>query len=118
RRLGARWLFSGSSTGLPGVVLLPDADPQRVFSHHAGDPLATGRAHDAFDCFAVLEHGGDMRAAVKAAADDMGLSRTHRDDTYERIDPETGEVLQGPSASNDDEPSFRQGIEPVDLWAR
>lgn len=115
RRIGNRWLFSGSSTGLPGVVLLPNAEPQRIFSHHAGDPLATGRACDAFDCFASLEHAGDARAAVKAAATELGLSRMQARPSRQHIDPETGEVLEEQTGTLE-RSSAGQATEPVDLW--
>lgn len=116
KRSGQRWLFNGSSTGLPGVVLLPDSEPQRVFSHHAGDPLATGHACSAFDCLMLLEHGGDMRAAVRAAADALGLSR--RNDR-ERVDPETGEVLSAARGGDgEDRAEIWNGVEPVNLWAQ
>jgi len=70
-----RWLFPGSTTGMAGVRVLPDSDPQRVYSSHTGDPLADGHAHDAFDCYRLLEHGGDLRAAVRAAAALLGVER-------------------------------------------
>lgn len=71
---GDRWLWPGSTSGAPGVVHLPEQ--ARVFSGHAHDPLqAAGRAHDAFSAWCVLEHGGDERAAVRAAARLLGLER-------------------------------------------
>jgi RecA-family ATPase len=72
KRVGARWLRPGSSTKEPGVVLLPNSE--RVFSH-GGDALNDGHAHDTFDCFRILEHGGDFKRAVKAAAELLGLAR-------------------------------------------
>lgn len=70
-----RWLFSGSTTGLPGVRLLPDSGRgERVFSSHGGDPLNDDHAHDAFDCWRILRHGGDMTAAVRAAARLLGMN--------------------------------------------
>ena len=68
-----RWLYPGSTTGLPGVRLLPNSDPPRIFSSHAGDPLGDTHGHDSFDCFRILQHGGDMIAAVKAAAAILGI---------------------------------------------
>lgn len=69
-----RWLFPGSTTGLPGVRLLPDdGRGERVYSSHGGDPLNDGHAHDAFDCWRILDHGGDMTSAVKEAARLLGL---------------------------------------------
>jgi putative DNA primase/helicase len=71
---GNRWLWPGSTSGAPGVLYLPDRE--RVFSGHAADPLqAGGRAHDAFGAWCALEHGGDERAAVRAAARLLGLER-------------------------------------------
>lgn len=73
----------GDITGEPGVRLFPDSG--RVYSHHANDPLNTeyeGHAHDAFDCFRLLEHGGDMAAALNAAGNE-----------FTTIDPGTGEEI-------------------------
>jgi putative DNA primase/helicase len=69
-RSGKRWTRPGSSTGDPGVYLLDDG---HVFSHHAGDVLNDGHKHDAFDCARVLEHSDDLRAAIKACANFLGL---------------------------------------------
>ena len=69
-----RWLCPKSTTGMPGVRVLPKSEPERVFSSHGGDPLNDGRAHDAFDVFRILEHGGDIKAAVRAAAALLGLA--------------------------------------------
>lgn len=76
RRGRERWVAPCSTTGLAGVRLLPDSTPPRVYSSHARDPLADGRAHDAFDCSRILDHGGDMAAAVRAAADQLGREST------------------------------------------
>ncbi|MCX8085608.1 MAG: YfjI family protein [Rhodocyclaceae bacterium] len=72
-----RWLCPKSTTGLPGVRLLPDCRDgvPRVFSDHGSDPLNDGHAHDAFDVWRILEHGGDMGKAVKEAARLLGLER-------------------------------------------
>lgn len=68
-----RWIWEGSTTGVPGVVRLPESG--RIYSHHSGDKLAGKHAHDAFSVYCELEHGGDVSAAVKAAADWLGLGR-------------------------------------------
>ena len=54
-----RFIRPDSSSKVAGVVILNNcADGvQRVFSH-GGDDLNDGFAHDAFDCFRILEHGG------------------------------------------------------------
>lgn len=69
-----RHLYPGSSTGLAGVHLFVDQHGrQRCYSHHSSDPLNTGHALDVFDVFTLLEHGGDVKAATRAARDLLGL---------------------------------------------
>ncbi|HEU0196492.1 MAG TPA: DUF3987 domain-containing protein [Nevskiaceae bacterium] len=70
---GKRWLWPGSTTGMAGVRVMPESTPERIYSSHGGDPLNDTRAHDAFDCFLILEHGGNLSAAVRAAADSLGM---------------------------------------------
>ena len=65
-RCGTRWLYPESTTGGAGVVLLPDTEPPRVYSHHPADPLSDEHSHDAFSVFTVLDHDGDMDAALAA----------------------------------------------------
>lgn len=75
RKAGGRWRSPHSESGIPGVVLLPESDPQQVYIHHASDPLSDGHAHDAFSLYCQIEHNGDVTAAVKQAAHDMGIER-------------------------------------------
>ena len=70
-----RWLFPGSTSRMPGVRLLPESAPSRIYSSHAGDPLNNGRALDAFDVFRILGNDGDMTAAVREAARLLGMDR-------------------------------------------
>jgi hypothetical protein len=80
-RHGARrWLRPESMTGVAGVVLLPAGDA--VWSH-GGGALADDRPHDAFDCFRILEHGDDLRAAVRGAAEALGIARSANDDQFD-----------------------------------
>ena len=75
QRAGRRWKSPHAKpSSAPGVVLLPSG---RVYSHDSDDPLADARAHDAFDLYAQFDHAGDARAAVRAAAQALGL--TERD---------------------------------------
>ncbi len=67
-----RRLASPETGHAAGITLLDDG---RAYCHHQGDALATGRALDAFDAFRILDHAGDYRAAVKAAADALGLNQ-------------------------------------------
>jgi len=75
KRKGRRWLAPSSSTAIPGVVVLED----KCYSHHGSDPLADGYAHDAFDLLVVLEHGGNLVAALADAANQLGIERTKRE---------------------------------------
>lgn len=69
RESGKKFVAPTSQSGMPGVVILQGDDGrERAFSHHSNDPMADGLAHDAFDCFAILAHGGDEWAAIQAAA--------------------------------------------------
>ncbi len=70
-RRGKRFAAPDTSHGA-GVVLLDDG---RVFCHHQGDPLNSEHALDTFDVYRLLDHGGDYRAAVKAAAEALGIKR-------------------------------------------
>lgn len=58
---GRRWAKPGTNHTAGPIVF----DDGRAFSHHATDELAGG-PHDAFAVFTHLEHGGDVRAAVRA----------------------------------------------------
>jgi putative DNA primase/helicase len=49
-----------------------------VYSHHGSDPLSDGHTHDAFDVYRILDHAGDTKAAVKAAAEELGMGPGQR----------------------------------------
>ena len=73
---GKRWLWKDSTSGKPGVVLLENG---HVSSHHADCPISRYQHErgknsvDAFGVYCAMEHGGDDRAAVRAAARHMGM---------------------------------------------
>lgn len=77
RRNGDRFVSPSSKSGTPGVKV---QDTGKVYSFHGSDdPLAAPcdedgekHAHDAFSVFRILGHGGDTKAAVKAAAAIVG----------------------------------------------
>jgi hypothetical protein len=72
-RKRGRFVAPTSTTGIPGVVILTGDDgKERAYSHHGNDPLR-GRAHDAFDVFCLLDHGGDVVSAVRCAAQALGM---------------------------------------------
>jgi hypothetical protein len=69
RESGKKFIAPTSQSGMAGVVILQGQDgKERAFSHHGNDPIADGLAHDAFDLFCMLAHGGDEWAAVQSAA--------------------------------------------------
>lgn len=61
-RKGKRWVSPHSHSGTPGIVEIEG----RIFCHHADDPMHNGHALDAFDAYAAIYHGGDLRAAAAA----------------------------------------------------
>ena len=71
---GSRWLSPHSGTGIPGVHMYSDGI--RCYIHHASDPLCSeenGQPVNSFDLFRYYEHNDDVKAAVKAAAELLGL---------------------------------------------
>lgn len=93
KRRGNRYLAPDSTSGLPGVHIFEDG---RCYSHHANDPLNDGHSHDPFSVFTILEHGGDVRAAVKAAAETLGIKRTP---PQEKPKPEPQAKAEAPKTS-------------------
>jgi len=76
KRRGKRYIHSQSESGIPSVSILGDGGI--CMSHSSSDPLGDGKVHDAFDVWAVLEHGGDKRQATKAAAKLLGINQKSR----------------------------------------
>lgn len=74
RPAGPRYISPHSSSGIPGVVILPGSDGRLCYVHHASDPLSDGHAHDVFSVFCQLEHAGNVTRAVRAAAEMLGIS--------------------------------------------
>lgn len=91
KQIGQRWLSPHSGTGLPGVILFPDA--QSCWIHHASDPLCsedTGKPVNAFDLFCYYDHNGDTSKAVKHAAEILGIKpepRKHIAEQVKRAEP-------------------------------
>ena len=90
RESGKKFIAPTSQSGMAGVVILQGDDgKERAFSHHSNDPIADGLAHDAFDLFRILAHGGDELAAIQAAAKflttNTGISlQAHNQITYRK----------------------------------
>ena len=102
RKSQKRYLSPHSDTGLPGVVLFDDGNTCWV--HHASDPLCsedTGQPVNVFDLYACYEHDGDVKAAVKQAAKDLGLDRKPTKPASDRPPAQEGST----ATSDDPEPS-------------
>lgn len=115
KRQGKRYLSPHSGTGLPGVIVWADAN--KCFIHHASDPLCSdesGQPVGPFDLFAHYEHGGDIKKAAKAAADQLGMTRrvaVKPQRQTEVVDPETGEIM----AANDNRQPAVDYFSPLPL---
>lgn len=102
-KVGDRFLYPKSESGVPGVYLLTGRDGvQRCYSHHSADPLAPGnlpadhaKALDAVDVINILDHGGDMKKTLRTLALRFGLSKLDKSPSHPDLDgqdPETAEV--------------------------
>lgn len=111
---GRRYLSPHSTTGLPGVHIL---DGNKCFIHHASDPLCgdeSGQPVAPFDLFAYYRHDGDVKAAVKAAAAELGIKNQPKPaqasykpatpSVPENVDYKTVEILDAPANDNGQEP--------------
>jgi len=68
-----RYLSPHSTTGQPGVCILPDSGGRHFYVHNGSDPLADAKRHDAFDVLRLLDHDGDQTAALASARQALGL---------------------------------------------
>jgi hypothetical protein len=71
-----RYLHPNSSSKIAGVRIL---DNGRAYSD-SSDSLNDGKSHDAFDCFRLLECGGDMKTALNWNSD---ITRANQRAFYE-----------------------------------
>jgi hypothetical protein len=104
RKSKGRYLYSKSETGIPGVYVLRGSDGiERAYSHHAADPLAASnlptwcrvKAVDAVDVLAILDHGGDLKAALRTLAERFGINAKPADDAQPRkSDPRRQETAR------------------------
>ena len=78
KRDGGDYLSPTSSSGNAGVHILERDGKEVCYSHHGDtDPLSAmnnnGHALDVFDVLVILEHHGDMSAAVRALANKVDM---------------------------------------------
>ena len=88
---GRRYLSPHSATKLPGVSLFDDG--ARCYIHHASDPLCSaesGHPVNSFDLYRHYEHGGNIKAAVRAAAELLGIKREREPRTNSSTTSQTG----------------------------
>lgn len=106
-RRGDKWLCPQSSSGMAGVSI----SEGKLYSHHSSDPLANGHKNDAFDVFCILVHGGDQRAAIKAAAEILGIDAKSR----APAPPPVGELPRAPSVNEqaDQEPRCTPDVDDL-----
>jgi hypothetical protein len=88
KRVGDKYLYPASQTGVAGVYILSGRDGvQRVYSHHAADPLAAGnlpswcraKAIDVVDVLTILDFGGAQKAALRSLALRFGIETPRSD---------------------------------------
>lgn len=101
-RRGDRFSRPGGTD--PSVAILDG----KSFHHASNDPLNDNHTHTPFSVFCVLEHGDDVKAAVKAAAVELGLSSAYRSATPGEVPPRHAEGDPRPviDAGNADAKSF------------
>jgi hypothetical protein len=100
-----RYLPPESKSGIAGAVILKgDQDGrERLYVHNSSHHLH-GRACDSFDLYCELEHNGDFKVAIKAAAELLGLEGTN-------------EAFAQFIAAEDDSEEAAQDPLPVDIRA-
>lgn len=78
-----RLLSPHSKSKLAGCILLSGEGVDKVYIHHASDPLGDGYAHTAFGVYLYYQHNNDLTAAVKEAALllDMDYKKPPEDET-------------------------------------
>ena len=100
-----RYLYPGSQTGIPGVRIMAGRDGvERVYSHHAADPLAAGnlpacchaKAVDAVDVVTILDFAGDQKAALRTLATRFGIETLQpaNDARPRKADPRRREIAR------------------------
>lgn len=100
-RRGKKYLFKGSESGIPGVVLLKRDGKEVVYSHHSKtDPLSAlnhkGHSLDCADVLCALEYDNDFKAMIRAEADKLdpeGQKKRQREYMRDKERTETVERL-------------------------
>lgn len=78
KRGSGRWVTPRSRSGKPSLVILTGNDGrERVYSHRGSDEGTEWQLLDAFGLYRLHKHDGDMSAAVRAAARELGIKPLH-----------------------------------------
>lgn len=96
-----RFLSPNSKTGFAGVILFEDGT---AYSHHASDPFDSAHSFDCFELYTQFEHAGNVRNAVKAAADFLNINT---DPTYAYTPEDAEHIAHGKSVASKIMPSLR-----------
>jgi len=114
KQKGRRWLSPHSGTGIPGVHILPDRE--RCYIFHASDPLCSedrnGQPVNSFDLFCEFDHGGDIKAAVKAAAKELGIKSARKQEPPEL--PSSSVPVDVPAPATTTKPVTTKTTETLD----
>jgi hypothetical protein len=89
KQQGKRYLHPNSASKIAGVRIL-----ERGAFSDSNDALNDGRCHDAFDCYRLLECGGDMRQALNWNSD---ITRANRRAFFDM--PDTQKPIKNKSES-------------------
>ena len=96
-----RFLSPNSTTGFAGVILFEDGT---AFSHHGSDPFDSAHSFDCFELYTQCEHAGNVRNAVKAAADFLNINT---DPTHNYAPEDAEHIAHGKSVAAQIVPSLR-----------
>ena len=96
-----RFLSPNSKSGLAGVILFDDGT---AYSHHGSDPFDSAHSFDCFDLYTHCEHAGNVREAVKAAADYLNITT---DPAYTYGPQDAEHIAHGGQVANNIIPSRR-----------
>jgi hypothetical protein len=75
KRIRDKYLSPHSASGNAGVVVFEDPNGLELCVSYHNEILGDGHAHDAFDVFKIVEHGGDFHKAIEAVRALKGQGR-------------------------------------------
>ncbi len=88
---GGKWIHPFSTSRKPSEVIFKDSG--RWYSHRGSSEGTEWQRGDAFDLFRLFQHDGDAKAAVRAAAEDLGIGRGDNLPSIQTSNREAREVV-------------------------